>query len=159
MLTHIFYITNLLGKPHPSKGHHCNLGVRPTFDVLKAPRRFQPLLPERTLLCQPSQELPSPCRLRAVKAALHGPCHQRATGPARGRVTAGMRSTNVSVVVFSGCINSRWLFASTQGGEKGWELILALFTETSGACGHKFRQNLVSVCGWLTARTKKRLHC
>ena len=42
-------------------------------------------------------------------------------------------------------------FHLTQGNEKGWELVLALFTETSGACEYKFRQNLVSVCGWLTA--------
>lgn len=46
-------------------------------------------------------------------------------------------------------------FHLTQGNEKGWVLILALLAETGGACKYKFRQNLVSVSGWLIACTKR----
>lgn len=46
-------------------------------------------------------------------------------------------------------------FYLTQGNEKGWVLILALLAETGGACKYKFRQNLVSVSGWLIAYTKR----
>lgn len=54
---------------------------------------------------------------------------------------------------------SQWSVAfcshPTQGNGKAREVILAPLTETSGARGCKFRQNLVSVCGWLTARAQK----